>query len=122
MIPNDMTLHIESDASYLTANKARSRSAGYFYLSDASIDTQKSPKPDTPPPTSNGAINVHCQIMREVFSSAAEAKLAALFHNGKNACPLRITLEELGHPQPPTPLVTDNDTAVGIANDTVKQK
>jgi hypothetical protein len=65
---------------------------------------------------------VLCQILREVVSSAAEAELAALFHNGKTACPLRICLEELGHPQPPTPIVTDNSTASGIANDTVKQK
>jgi hypothetical protein len=27
-----------------------------------------------------------------------------------------------GHPQPPTPLKTDNTTADGIANDAVKQK
>ena len=60
--------------------------------------------------------------MREVLSSAAEAELAALFHNGKEACPIRICLEELGHPQPPTAMITDNSTAFGIANDTVKQK
>ena len=61
--------------------------------------------------------------MREVLSSAAEAELGALFHNGKEACPLRIALEEMGHPQPATPMATDNDdTASGIAMDTVKQK
>jgi hypothetical protein len=60
--------------------------------------------------------------MREVVSSAAEAELAALFHNGKEACPLRITLEELGHLQPTTPIQTDNSTTSGIANDTIKQK
>jgi hypothetical protein len=60
--------------------------------------------------------------MCEVLSSAAEAELAALYHNGKQACPLRTTLEELGHPQPPTPIQTDNSTAAGVAKDTVKQK
>ena len=35
---------------------------------------------------------------------------------------MRITLEELGYPQPPTPLQTDNSTASGIVNDTVKQR
>ena len=60
--------------------------------------------------------------MREVLSSAAEAELGALFHNGKEACPLRIALEEMGHPQPATPMATDNYTASGIATDTVKQK
>jgi hypothetical protein len=59
----------------------------------------------------NGAI--------EILSSASEAELATLFYNGKEGAPLRITLEELGHPQPPTPMmVTDNSTA----NESVKQK
>jgi hypothetical protein len=31
-------------------------------------------------------------------------------------------LEELGHLQSPTALITDNSTAAGIANDTVKQR
>ena len=31
-------------------------------------------------------------------------------------------LEELGHPQPPTPIQIDNSIAAGIAKDTVKQK
>jgi hypothetical protein len=60
--------------------------------------------------------------MREIVSSAAEAELGGLFHNGKDGCPIRTCLEELGHPQPPTPIKTDNTTANGIANDTIKQK
>jgi hypothetical protein len=119
---SDMVLHVESDASYLTAAKARSRASGYLFLSARPADPSKPPAPDSPPPPANGAIDVLCQILREVVSSAAEAELAALFHNGKTACPLRLCLEELGHPQPPTPIVTDNSTAAGIANDTVKQK
>jgi hypothetical protein len=57
-----------------------------------------------------------------VVSSAAEAELAALFHNGKEANPICITLQELGHKQPPTPIQMDNSTATGIANDSIKQK
>ena len=34
----------------------------------------------------------------------------------------RMTLEELGHPQPQTPVHCDNATAVGIANNTVKRQ
>jgi hypothetical protein len=116
---SDMVLHIESDASYLSAAKARSRSAGYHFLSDRPRDP---PDPTAAPPKANGAINVHCTVMREVLASAAEAELAALFHNGREACPIRTTLEELGHAQPATPIQTDNSTAAGIANDTVKQK
>jgi hypothetical protein len=59
--------------------------------------------------------------MRDVLSSAAEAELGTLFHNGKEACPLRIALEEMGHPQPATPMATDNSTAIGIATNSVKQ-
>jgi hypothetical protein len=121
-VASDMCLHIDSDASYLSTPKARSRAAGYHYLSRRPQNSTKAPAPTDPLPPTNGAINVFCQIMREVVSSAAEAELAALFHNGKEACPLRACLEELGHPQPPTPIQTDNSTAVGITNDTVKQK
>jgi hypothetical protein len=71
---------------------------------------------------SNGPVNVLSNIMREVLASASEAELAALFHNGKEGASERHCLEELGHPQPPTPMVTDNSTTSGIANNTVKQK
>jgi hypothetical protein len=119
---SDMVLHVETDASYLSETKARSRVAGYHYLSTAPSDPTKAPLPDAPSPPLNGPINVVCKIMREVLSSAAEAELGGLFYNGKEAVPERITLEELGHTQPPTPIVTDNSTATGIANDCVKQK
>jgi hypothetical protein len=33
-----------------------------------------------------------------------------------------VTLEEIGHPQPPTPIQTDNSTVLGFANNTIKQK
>ena len=70
----------------------------------------------------NGAVQVLCHIMCEVLSNTEEAKLGALFLNGKEACPLRIALEEMGHRQPATPMATDNSTAGSIATDTVNQK
>ena len=117
-----MVLWVDSDASYLSAPKGRSRMAGYHYLSDAPADPSRAPTATDPHPPPNGAVEVTCQIMREVLSSAAEAELGGLFLNGKTAVPIRTTLEELGHPQPPTPLQTDNSTAAGIANDNMKQK
>jgi hypothetical protein len=108
---SDMILHIHSDASYLSEPKARSRVGGYFFLGN-----------DTKEPPLNGAIHVISQIMLNVMASAAEAEVGGLFINGQAACPLRTTLEEMGHPQPPTIIVTDNQCAEGIANDTVKQK
>ena len=59
--------------------------------------------------------------MKMVLSSAAKAKFSALFHNTKEATQLHTTLEELSHPQLPTPTPIDNSTAVGLANDTVTQ-
>jgi hypothetical protein len=35
---------------------------------------------------------------------------------------LRTTLIKMGHPQPPTPVQTDNATASGISNGTVRQR
>lgn len=116
---SDMILYVDTDASYLSAPKARSRFAGYHYLGPKPRDPEK--PPDEPPPM-NGAILVPVKIMHEVVSSAAEAELGGAFYNGKEACAIRTTLEEMGYPQPATPIQTDNSTAAGIANDTVKQK
>ena len=115
-----MVLYVESDASYLLSeSKARSRVAGFHYLSDKRTNLQD---PNTPPPPFNGAISVPCKVLKAVLASVAETELAGLFINGQEAVPERITLEELGHPQGPTPMVTDNKVGNGIANETIKQK
>jgi hypothetical protein len=45
------------------------------------------------------------------MSSAAEAKLGALFINAKTAVSMHQMLVELGHPQPHTPMQTNNTMA-----------
>ena len=115
-----MVLHIHSDASYLSASGARSRLGGYFFLSDNVGDT--APTPNSQPPTFNAPVLVNSAIIQSILSSAAEAELGALFYNAKDGCMLRNTFLDLGHPQPPTPIQTDNACAAGIANNTVKQK
>jgi hypothetical protein len=126
---SDMMLSIHSDASSALPNCPQSLFSHrrISLLSDFPRDPSKPPEPNNPlPRPPNGAINVICQILHEVVSSATEAEVAAgVYHNGREACPIRICLEELGpHPQPPTPIrQTNNSTAPGIvANDTVKQK
>jgi hypothetical protein len=57
-----------------------------------------------------------------MVASAAESEVGACFHNAQSGAPLRVTLAEMGHTQPPTPLRTDNSTAFGILNETIKQK
>eukprot|EP00536_Pseudo-nitzschia_multiseries_P018140 jgi/Psemu1/227914/e_gw1.2193.2.1 len=56
------------------------------------------------------------------MASVTEAEVASLFLNDREALPVQPCLIELGHPQPATPLKTDNNTAKGILNDTIKQK
>jgi hypothetical protein len=57
-----------------------------------------------------------------MVASAAESEVGAWFHNSQSGAPLRVTLTELGHTQPPTPLRTYNYTSFGILNETIKQK
>jgi len=42
--------------------------------------------------------------------------------NAREDVPIRTSLIEMGHLQPATPLTTDNNTAEGILNGTIKQK
>ena len=112
--PSDMVLNVHSDASYLTASQARSRAGGHFFLGSI-------PK-DGCPIKLNGAILTQCAILKCVAASAAEAELGALFLNAMDARIVRLTLTEMGHPQPPTPIHVDNTTAVGIVNDTIKRQ
>ena len=121
-VKSDMILHVHSDASYLSAPKSRSKLGGYFYLSSRPVDPHRQPTSTDPLPPMNGAVLVNANIIKHVMSSAAEAELGGLFFNMKDAVPIRVALEEMGHPQPPTPVVVDNSTASGIANKTVKQR
>jgi hypothetical protein len=70
----------------------------------------------------NGAILIISKVLKHVMSSAAEAEIGAVFINAKEGAVFKTTLEELGHKQPPTPMETDNTTATGYSNGTIKQK
>jgi hypothetical protein len=113
-----MTLYVHSYASYLSEPKARSRAGGDFYLSDKPADPPSAPSHQPP---NNGPLPTTSHILRNVMASAAEAKVGALFVDSQEAIPIRYALEELGHPQPPTPVQTDNSTAAGYSNNTIKQ-
>jgi hypothetical protein len=99
---SNMILHIHSDASYLSVSNARRRLGGQE--------------------TINGSILNVASVIKKVVASAAESEVGACFHNAHSGAPLKVTLTELGHTQPPTPLRTDNSTAYGIVNETIKQK
>jgi hypothetical protein len=65
---SDMTLHVESDASYLSESDAKSRYAGYFYFSDDPHGT------NLMYPTFNGPVLVTANIIKKTVASAAEAE------------------------------------------------
>ena len=111
---SDMVLNVHSDASYMTAPKAQSRAGGHFFLGSL-------PK-DGCPIRLNGAILTLCTILRCVAASAAEAELGALFLNAIEAKIMRLTLEEMGHSQPPIPIHCDNTTATGIVRGSIKRQ
>jgi hypothetical protein len=73
-------------------------------------------------PINNGAVLNILQIIRAVMSSAAEAKLCALFINVKTAVSMQHTLKEMGHPQTCTPKQTDNSTAHTLLTNKIMPK
>ena len=103
----DIILNMHSDVSYLSV-------AGYYFLS--------------PTPKFNHSIIINCNIFilcdnpKFVVTSAAEAKLGAIFMNAKEGKTIHLILNKIGRPQAPTPVHCDDKTATGIANKTVKKQ
>jgi hypothetical protein len=107
-----MILQIHSDASYLSENEAKSRAGGFFYMGSNNKNDQS---------LTNRAILIIIKVLKHVMSSAAETETGAVFINSKEGAVLRTTLEELGHKQPTTHMETDNTTATGYSNGTIKK-
>ena len=109
---SDMILHLHSDAGYNSEPGARSRAGGHFWLGNRHGHSKMH----------NGAILNPTHILKHVASSAADAEIGAAFINCKEAIPIRITLAEMGRPQPPTVITLDNTTAVNFINKNLKQR
>ena len=106
---SDMILHVDSDASYLVLSKARSRIAGYFYFKTNSE-------------TLNAPIHIKCKTLKHVVSSSAEAETGGIFVNTQFCIPLRTILTALNHPQPATPIKTDNSISFGYIHNNIQLK
>ena len=107
---SDMILQTDSNAAYLVAPNAQSRAGGYHFLG---LKDNKQ---------FNGAIYVLAKIIKNVVTSTMEAEISALYENAQKTVEFRCVLEDMGHPQPPTLIHTDNKTGWGIINGTMKQK
>jgi hypothetical protein len=110
---SDMVLHIHSDASYLLEPNARSRLGGYFFLSS---------KQNSSKHIQNGPILAICTVYKNVLSSVMEAEVAGTFVNAKEGVNVRNILNNMGHPPPQTPLITDNLTTFGIVSGKMKEQ
>ena len=105
-----MTLHVDGNVACPVAPKAKSRAGDCHCLSgkDGTLF--------------NGPILALAKAIENVMASATEAELGAPFMNAQEAAAVQNCLEAMGHTQPATPFKTDNDTANGVINNTVKQK
>lgn len=108
---SDMILKSVSDTTYLSERNSSSRVGGIHYLGN---------KESNPVQFVNGAIDIVCKLTDTKVSSACSSEYVGLFINANIALVIRNTLEDLGHPQPPTVIITDNKCAEGIANRTCK--
>lgn len=63
---SDMYPRVHSNASFLSEPNARSRHAGYFYLSDLPANPDIAPKAGDPPPMLNGPILVDTHRVKVV--------------------------------------------------------
>lgn len=107
----DMILFNQSDATFLSLSGARSKAGGIFYCGNRDqFDVV------------NGAIHALSIIIDVVTGSVAESEYGSMFINGQIGHWLRVILEDLGYPQPPTLILCDNETAVKIANNSCKAK
>ena len=108
---SDMILKGQSDGSYLSRPDSKSVAGGILYVGmndDSSII--------------HGIIETFCKTISVVCASTGEVEYASAFTLGQRACGPQMTLRDLGHPQPATPIQVDNLFAVGLANDKIKAK
>ena len=105
-----MILAVHRDAGYCD-KKMQSRAGGHIFLSN-----------NNKFPPNNCAILTVATIIKAVMSWAAEAELGALYLNPKEVAYLQQILAEMGHPQPQTPIQTNNTMAEGIINHKIQPK
>jgi hypothetical protein len=104
-----MILNIHSDAGYLNEPEARSRAGEHLCMSSKPINGEQQ---------HNVAMLTLLIFLRMVVASAAEAEIGALYLNAKEGVNIQNFLWEMGHPQPATPMQTDNTTAHSILRET----
>ncbi len=108
---SNMILQVHSNVRYANKIRAGSHTGGHFFLSNYNSSAPN-----------NSAILTISTIIKAVMLAVAEAELGALFLNTKEAVFIRQILTKMGHPQPRTPIQTDNMTAEAVVNNRVQPK
>ena len=65
---------------------------------------------------------VACKVLRNIVSSSVESEAGRVFINCQLSMPIQCILEVLGHPQPPTPVKTDNSATTGFVHNNTHWK
>ena len=107
---SDMILKCHSDASFGSSSGFRSRSGGIYYFGN---------KHDN---MINGPVQILSSIQKTISASVAEAEYIALFDNGQNVLAIANTLLAITYPAQVPTIYTDNECAVNMANDDIKQR
>ncbi len=111
---SDIILNINLDASYLSKTNTPSHRCGHYFMgwmpTDGSLICL------------NRAFHFSTPILKFVIASATKAKLGVLYHNCQTGILFWLTLTNMSHPQPKTPVHCNNATAVGIAINTIKRQ
>jgi hypothetical protein len=109
---SDMVLKVQSDASHDSLPGSGSMAGGFFYFGWKDNDK-----------LINHPVLCICTRIEIICPAAAEAEYAAAFKCGQEAMSLRYKLDDIRLPQDgPTVIKSDNTTAIGLAQDTVKPK
>ena len=106
-----MVLACHSDDYYMSELGARRRAGGHLFLSS-----------NAAMPSNNGAVYNIAQIIKAVMTSTAEAEIGAININAREAVLQRMTLSEMGRPQPRTPTKTDNLAARAVVTNNVQPR
>jgi hypothetical protein len=106
-----MILTVNTNKLYLSKNNAHNWASAHFYLTKKGNGK-----------FNHGAILNLASIIKHVMLLAFEAELVAHYYDCKITVPIQTTLAKMGHPQPVTPITTDNITAQGLTVGTMTPK
>jgi hypothetical protein len=107
-------MNVHLDMLYLLESGTSSQACGNFFMGWFPTNGD--------PIKLNGAFFTLCTILHVVVASTVEAELGAFYLYCKEGMIFHLTLEDLGHLKPKSPIYCNNATTVGIANNTVKWK